>query len=202
MRPQIIAEDATYTFSDYFKLNVDTEDISTHFGYTFQVQNCSFPKADIEPSHIHSLKKRIEDGLPYVSLTSEMARREFLIAPVLWEVVRYTRAKLRVEYAIEVNQQLKGTLDYYLQGKNSLLVVEAKNADPQRGFTQLAVELIALDQWVESDVNILYGAISLGDMWRFGFLERQEKRIVQDFNLYPVPSDLENIIRIIVGMVK
>lgn len=46
-----------------------------------------------------------------------------------------------------VNEQLKSTLDYYLQSQDQeLLVIEAKNADMQRGFTQLAVELIAVDQ--------------------------------------------------------
>ncbi len=37
-------------------------------------------------------------------------------------------------------------LDYYLQFRNQLLVIEAKNADHQRAFTQLAVELIAVAQ--------------------------------------------------------
>ena len=41
--------------------------------------------------------------------------------------------------------QLKGSLDYYLYSVGKLLVIEAKNADLAKGFTQLAVELIALD---------------------------------------------------------
>jgi hypothetical protein len=34
-----------------------------------------------------------------------------------------------------------------LHAAGKLLVVEAKNADLARGFTQLAVELIAIDVW-------------------------------------------------------
>ncbi|MBW4546132.1 MAG: hypothetical protein KME25_17035 [Symplocastrum torsivum CPER-KK1] len=42
------------------------------------------------------------------------------------------------------------SLDYYLPSEHELLVIEAKNADLQRGFTQLGVELIAIDQWSPS----------------------------------------------------
>jgi hypothetical protein len=36
-------------------------------------------------------------------------------------------------------------------------VVEAKNADLAKGFTQLAVELIAIDQWLDSPAPDIYG---------------------------------------------
>jgi hypothetical protein len=45
-----------------------------------------------------------------------------------------------------VNEFLRGNLDYYLQGAHNIVVIEAKQADLTKGFTQLAVELIALDQ--------------------------------------------------------
>ncbi|MBC6475220.1 MAG: hypothetical protein GDA48_22385 [Hormoscilla sp. GM102CHS1] len=59
----------------------------------------------------------------------------------------YTQAQLRIEYPLKVNDRLKGDLDYYLYTRSIILVVEAKNADLSRGFTQLAMELIALDIW-------------------------------------------------------
>ncbi|NET61595.1 MAG: hypothetical protein F6K47_37385 [Symploca sp. SIO2E6] len=52
---------------------------------------------------------------------------------------------------------LKGTLDYYFP---DLLVIEAKRDNLDHGFTQLAVELIALDQWINSESPILYGAVT------------------------------------------
>ncbi len=84
--------------------------------------------------------------------------------------------------------------------KTSFLVVEAKNADLTKGFTQLTVELIALDQWVEDQSPLLFGAVSIGDVWRFGILDRKAKRIIQDLNLYQVPRDLEILLRILVGI--
>ncbi|MEB3293902.1 MAG: hypothetical protein VKJ24_12155 [Synechococcales bacterium] len=57
---------------------------------------------------------------------------------------------------------------YYLQAQQQILIVEAKQADLTHGFTQLAVELIALDGWTDSDRPILYGAVTTGDIWLLG----------------------------------
>ncbi|MDZ8188825.1 MAG: hypothetical protein RMX96_28730 [Nostoc sp. ChiSLP02] len=42
-------------------------------------------------------KPSVFESLPYISLTSEAARRELLIAPILLDVVRYTCAQLRID---------------------------------------------------------------------------------------------------------
>ncbi|MDZ8263723.1 hypothetical protein [Nostoc sp. ChiQUE01b] len=79
-------------------------------------------------------------------------------------------------------------------------MVKAKQADLTRGFTQLATELIALDTWVESDEPILYGAVTTGDIWQFGSFDRQERKVSQDLMLYRVPTDLEILMQILVGI--
>lgn len=196
----IIQPDQSYSFSDYFKLNSDPEEILGYFGYSFQPQSLELPKSERELERLENLKQRLQENLPYVSLTSEAARREFLIAPVLMDLIYYTQARLKVEYPLTVNDQLKGSLDYYFQSENHLLVIEAKNADLQRGFTQLGVELIAIDQWSPTSNPILYGAVSMGNIWQFGVLNRQPKQILQDINLYRVPADLEDLLRILVSI--
>lgn len=85
-----------------------------------------------------------------------------------------------------------------MQSTNNLLVVEAKNDDLTRGFTQLAVELIALS-YIEEQ-NVFYGAVTMGDVWRFGKLERDQQQIHQDINLFKVPDDLDQLIRILLGI--
>jgi len=80
-----------------------------------------------------------------------------------------------------------------------LLVIEAKNDDLSRGFTQLAVELIALAQSEEQ--NVLYGAVTIGDAWRFGRLDATEKTIAQDITLYRVPDDLEQLTQILIEII-
>jgi hypothetical protein len=67
---------------------------------------------------------------------------------------------------------------------------------------QLAIELIALEQWIESDQSILQGAISTGNIWQFGQFNRQTREMTQDLDLYRVPADLEDLLRILVRILK
>ena len=132
---------------------------------------------------------------------SEDARKQVIIAPILLEVCEITQTQLNIEYAISVNERLKGSLDYYINKGQGLLVVEAKQADLTKGFTQLAVELIALDQWTDSNTPILYGAVTTGEDWRFGTYNRQEKEITEDLKLYRVPEEIATLMSILVEIV-
>ena len=89
-----------------------------------------------------------------------------------------------------------------MQNSQVFLVVEAKNEDLEKGFLQLAIELIALDQWIESDNNILHGAVSTGNIWQFGQFDRQSRTVTQDLDLYRVPADLEDLLRILVEILE
>jgi hypothetical protein len=197
-RPPIIHPEQSYTFSDYFKLNFAPQDILAYFGVSLQRRSLQLPHYLGHLDRLTDLKSRIEESLPRLSLTSEMARREFLIAPVLTDLLHYTEATLNVEYPVAVSNQLKGSLDYLLQNHQTFLVIEAKNEDLERGFVQLAIELIALDQWIESDQTILHGAISTGNIWQFGQFDRQSRAVTQDLDLYRVPADLDDLLRILI----
>ncbi|MDK2411521.1 hypothetical protein QHH11_08580 [Aphanizomenon sp. PH219] len=198
----IIDSNQSYTFADYFKLNYEPDEIIEYFGYSFQSQSLTLPTTQQNLERLTDLKNRIEESLPYISLTSETARREFLIAPVIMELIHYTHAKVKVEYGLNINNQLKGVVDYYIKADNQLLVIEAKNADLERGIVQLAVELIAFDNWSIIDHPILYGAVSIGNIWQFVILHRESKQITQDLNLYRVPNDLETLMKILVALMK
>ncbi len=200
MRPSPLTAQTGLTFTDYFKLNLDIDEVLAYFSYTFQSANITLPKSTQAIPWYNDLYDRIQASLPYISLTSEAARREFLIAPILIDLARYNHVKVKIEFPIEVSQQLKGTLDYFIQAKHHFLIIEAKNADLQRGFTQLAVELIALDQWINEDIPVLYGAVSIGNVWQFGRLHRVEKHITQDLNLYRVPADLQDLLHILLAI--
>lgn len=202
METEIIARGRPYTFADYFRLNPDVEELLKYFDYTLEITAYQLPRSARPLDRLEALRTRLEESLPNVGFTSETARREFLIAPVLAELIYYTQAKIKVEYPLKVNEQLQGTLDYFLRGNQNLLVVEAKNEDLQRGFTQLAVELIALAQWQEETPERIFGAVSIGRIWQFGVLERGAQRITQDINLYRVPSDLEDLSRILIAILS
>ena len=197
-RAPIIQPEQSYTFADYFKLNFAPQDILAYFGVTLQRQSLTLPSYKGHLDRLNDLKNRIEESLPRLSLTSEMARREFLIAPVLTDVLHYTQATLNVEYPVAVSNQLKGSLDYLLQNHQTFVVIEAKKEDLERGFVQLAVELIALDQWTDSEQPILQGAISTGNIWQFGQFHRQQRAVTQDLDLYRVPADLDDLLRVLI----
>jgi hypothetical protein len=195
----VLQPNASYTFRSYFEMPYEPEDILAAFGYTFQRAAVDLPQSSMPLTRLPYLKASLEERLPYISLSSEAARREVLIAPVLLDVVHYTHAQLRIEYPLNVTEHLKGSLDYYLYTDRRLLVIEAKQADLARGFTQLAVELIALDQWCDATQPVLPGAVTTGDIWQFGLLHRDVKLVTQDVQLYRVPADVEPVLRMLVA---
>lgn len=106
-----------------------------------------------------------------------------------------------MEFPLEVDEKLEGTLDYFVQAPHNVLVIEAKNGELKKGFTQLSVELVALDRWFEdSPEPRLFGAVSMGDVWKFGFLDRAEKRVTEDFNIFSSPRELEAITEILAAV--
>jgi len=196
----IISKESNYTFSDYFKLVDYRDEIIEYFGYFFQRSNYTFPRTTNELIQLKTLQATLEKNINHIALNSEAAKREFMIAPILMDLIDYSHPKIRVEFPLRLNHQLKGSLDYYLESENNLLIIEAKNSDLERGFMQLAVELIALDQWTDKDSPLLYGAVSTGDIWRFGILDRHKKSITQDLNLFRVPTDLEDLLSVLIAI--
>ncbi len=194
----ILKEDESYTFRSYFEMPYEPDEILAQFGYRLEMVELELPTAPAPPQ-TQTLKDRIRKLLPLVSLSSETARRELLVAPVLTEVALHCRVPLRLEYPLMVSNWLKGSLDYLLRGENTLLVVEAKKDDLTRGFVQMAVEMIALAH-VENRPQI-YGAITIGSIWQFGKLEVKEQCIKQGLTLYRVPEELESIAGILTGIV-
>lgn len=178
----------------------EADEILAELGYALMKTRLDLPRSNRQLERLQELRQRIDESLPLVSLSSETARRETLVAPTLLEVARYCQCQIRIEYPLLVNNWLKGNLDYFLKRHPGLLVVEAKNDDLTRGFTQLAVELIAVSEVEEGDV--FYGAVTIGDAWRFGRLEKSKEQIFQDISLYRIPDDLEDLMNILVGILE
>lgn len=195
----ILDPNRSYTFSNYFDLNTDPFDLVAEFGYFLTRTPLQLPQFSQPLEQVNFLKERIDNILPYVDLTNETARREIFIAPIVSELVRITHARLSIEYLLVVTPQLQGSLDYYLRTQTHLLVIEAKQADLTRGFTQLAMEMIALDQWTDLTAPSLLGAVTTGNIWQFGVLHRSSKQIEQGLNLYRVTEDIEAVVRILLA---
>ncbi|MEM8605072.1 MAG: hypothetical protein AAGF24_14715, partial [Cyanobacteria bacterium P01_H01_bin.121] len=134
-------------------------------------------------------QRTLEKRIQLTPLTSEQARREALVAPILFDVVEALNLQLNIEYPL-TGKHGKGTLDYLIRAQTSLLVAEAKRDDLTRGFTQLAIEMIELGD--------SFGAVTTGNIWQFARLVGTE--IVQDINLYRVPADLVDLISVLHGI--
>jgi hypothetical protein len=198
MKP-IIDFQQSYTFSKYFEMKIEAKDLAREFGYSFSRKYLNLPQFEGELDRIEQTKERILEILPYASLSSETARREILISPVIFDLVHYTKSEISIEYQIKVTEQLQGYFDYLLEKKQDLLVIEAKKADLDYGMTQLFAELIALDKWQENEKQTeIIGAVTTGKVWEFAKLNRLEKNIEQGLESYLLPDDLETLMRMLV----
>ena len=113
------------------------------------------------------------------------------MSPILFRVVEQLGLRLNIEYPVS-GKRSKGTLDYLIRGQSTLLVVEAKQDDLTRGFTQLAVEM--------TELGDCYGVITTGNIWQFARLTNH--LIIQDLNLYRVPTDVLELMSILFGILS
>lgn len=204
MAAHIFEDNKKYRFSDYFELRYPPDEVIEALGYSLSVKALVFPETHrIYDEATEKLQTTYYELLPKVSLNSEIAKREFMIAPLLYEVLRNVDAKLNIEYPIDVDDKLSGSLDYLIRARQALVVVEAKKGDLDRGFTQLAAELIALDQYAqEREDPVLYGAITIGELWRFATLARASKHLTRDIHTYRFPEDTGDLFGILYGILQ
>lgn len=195
---KLLDPDKSYTFRSYFEMPYDTDRILAEFGYAYSNQRLTLPQSHQKSDRLPAIQQQVEDILPLVILSSETAKRELLVAPLLIEIARFCQCQMRIEYGLSVNNWLKGELDYLLRSSQSLVVIAAKKDDLTRGFTQLAVELIAIA--IVEEKEIVYGAVTIGNAWIFGRLDKSNQQIIQDVTLYRVPDDMETLMSIMIGI--
>ncbi|MFN6516117.1 MAG: hypothetical protein RMY29_016685 [Nostoc sp. CreGUA01] len=200
-KPKILQPDGNYSFRSYFEFSSDTDEVLAEFDYAFVRKRLQLPRTSNQLEGLDELRQQLEDTIPYVTLSSETAKREILVAPVLSRVAVICKRLLRIEYPLKVNNLLQGNLDYFIQSQHNLVVVEAKRDDLTRGFTQLAVEMIALSMGEDAS-NTVYGAVTMGDVWVFGTLEQNLRTVTRDIASYTLPDDLAEIVKILVGILE
>ena len=202
---------SSLSFSDYFSLRVSEAEIADHFGYKFSREYLDLPTpesvatersvtAEEITAKAIATKEAIAQILPYVSLDSEIARREILISPFMYAAIALAKPQLNIEYYLNVESQLKGTVDYYLHSQdNQILIVEAKLADIDRGFKQLIPELIAFEKKTET-TSYIFGAVTTGSVWCFARLCPINQEFKRDLNLYLLPNNTDELLRIFLGI--
>ena len=159
------------------------------------------------------LKAWLEQKIPLaLALSTEKARSEFIIAPILADV----REQLNKQYAlfsgidftVDSSLGLNGECDFLFSKSPEQLVllapvvsvVEAKNESFKNGIAQAAAEMLAARVFNEREGHPLirvYGAVTTGDNWQFLYLEGNT--LFVDSQRYDL-DELEQIIGIFCHM--
>jgi hypothetical protein len=162
------------------------------------------------------LRQELEENVLLArDISTEKARSEFIIAPVLVEVRRQYQRRISlfsgVEFTVDVAQGLRGVCDFLLslsplqltiQAPVVVVVVEAKNENMKAGIAQCTVEMLAAQKFNMLRGRVLpavYGAVTTGVLWRF--LRLQDTTVAVDSSEYAI-EQVQQIVGILVGMVK
>jgi len=150
-----------------------------------------------------------------LSVNTEKARSEWLIAPVLGELWARARSTIcllsGVDFTFDRDAGLAGVVDFLI-GKGPqvsfitapvLAVVEAKNESIPGGQGQCAAEMVAslrFNQKARTAIETVYGIVTNGANWRFHRLHGSEFAIdTREYILSEVDQIL-GILLYIVGM--
>ena len=169
-------------------------------------RKCLFPDCQaITPSDW--LNQALEIGLELaLSSSSEKARSEFIIAPILIEMER----RMKKQFAIYSGERLdvdiekglvgecdfilaKGIMGYELQPPIFGLV-EAKKNDINTGLGQCIAQMLGahyFNQQEQTGIETIFGCVTTGEDWQF--LQLRENIITLDTQRYYI-NDLEHIL--------
>ena len=167
--------------------------------------------ADVPPTAISDLLRQVLARQTDLALQSgsEKARSEYLIAPILSEVLEHVRERANlfsgVEFVVDKKRGPTGYCDFIftLAPRTVELlapvisVVEAKKEDIPGGIPQCLAELVAAQIFntaEERSVDTLYGVITSGEVWKFLRLEGTKVTIDTDDYFLNQPERLVVII--------
>ena len=84
-RRRILQEGQSYTFRSYFEMPYEADEILAELGYALVKTRLDLPRSTRQLERLEELRQRIDESLLLVSLSSETARRETLVAPAFLE---------------------------------------------------------------------------------------------------------------------
>jgi hypothetical protein len=115
-------------------------------------------------------------------VNTEKARSEFLIAPILGEIVEQTHRQVSLfsgrSFMVDAERGLQGFCDFILSQSPEqievaapvITIAEAKNESISSGLGQCMAEMVAAQIFNDRDgqkVDTIYGAVTTGTNWRF-----------------------------------
>ncbi|MFO0760861.1 MAG: hypothetical protein U0359_30570 [Byssovorax sp.] len=187
------------------------EDVKQRLGVALRDQADLFAGVEpVEPSAL--LRETLQDAAPIaLAFSTEKARSELIIAPILLEVRRRHRGSIALfsgaELNIDESRGLTGYCDWLLARSPEqfaieapvLAVVEAKNENLRQGVPQCIAEMVGAQIFNErrGSRRVVFGAVTTGDVWRF--LRLQGEQVDLDLTTYYL-RELDRVLGVLVAM--
>ncbi|MBN3926673.1 hypothetical protein [Nostoc sp. NMS4] len=148
-----------------------------------------------------------------VAISSEKARSEMIISPILLEIRRKFNYEISlfsgVDFTVDSQRGLNGFCDFILSlSSEQLLVrspvivlVESKNENLRSGLAQCIAEMVAAQLFNEkggNQIKAIYGAVTIGTIWQF--LKLEGNVVAIDLSEYYI-KDIKKILGILYGAI-
>ncbi|OYD94197.1 hypothetical protein CDG77_12185 [Nostoc sp. 'Peltigera membranacea cyanobiont' 213] len=121
-----------------------------------------------------------------VAISTEKARSEMIISPILLEIRRKFNYEISffsgVDFTVDSQRGLNGFCDFILSLSSEqllvrspvIMLVESKNENLRSGLAQCIAEMVAAQLFNErggNQIKAIYGAVTIGTIWQFLKLE-------------------------------
>jgi hypothetical protein len=162
--------------------NFTLSEVCTKFSLTLIEDRDLFCETPVLPA-TDLLCQLLDDYLPIATaISTEKARSELLIAPILMDLRRQISQSIGVfsgtEFNVDPARGLSGFCDFLLSASSEqyfieapvVAIVEAKNENISSGLGQCIAELVAAQEFnarANRLIDALYGAVTTGTNWRF-----------------------------------
>ena len=129
----------------------------------------------------------LDENVPLaLALSTEKARSELMIAPVLVEVRKLARRQISLfsgaDFPVDAAQGLTGVCDFLISQSREqffidapvVVIVEAKNENFKAGMGQCSATMVAAQCFnarAGTGLTTIYGAVTTGNVWKFLKLE-------------------------------
>jgi len=170
----------------------------------------------VEPVEISQLFSEVlAENVPLaLSIHTEKARSELIIAPVLVELRKTLRHRVSVFSGIELNvdpqKGLNGVCDFIISASSRQLllsaplihIVEAKNENIKSGIPQCVAEMYAAQLFNSAEaceLPVVYGVVTTGSSWKF--LQLTERTVTIDRGEYFI-DNIRTIMAILLAMTE
>ena len=168
----------------------------------------------VKPVEISQLFSEVlAENVPLaLSIHTEKARSELIIAPVLVELRKTLRHQVSVFSGIELNvdpqKGLNGVCDFIIAASSRQLLlsaplihnVEAKNENIKSGIPQCVAEMYAAQLFNSAEARelpVVYGVVTTGSSWKF--LQLAERTVTIDRGEYFI-DNIRTIMAILLAM--